>query len=563
MTGIIRSFIGTCVCAFTLHAACPTAGLFGGSTTIEKTRLLKGTAVITLDSACMDTIVDMLKNETDRDLVLQVETLIEAWSASKGFSLSLLSRCAGIPFFGSHREAGRRITALWERRNKPLAAAIETFSNAGRQDMADSLFLAFDRCVKLGPDVLLRWAAVKEVRGDYGGALHLYCRCIATEPRIVGMALGRLPQLFENAPRDTVHRALGSLEECVFSARGIDTLMVQLWIADAYAEHGYIAEEISALERFGPASREITLRLLDIARIQERKGAYDRAIQAARIVYGKKGNDQLREAAAAIARRSFQMLHQMDSALLWLERCDLSTERGTIEAIALYQNSNKLVEAQSMIGSLRKSFSRDTLEIRQRLYSGDARGGLDCAAGLGRQWSDRPADITLWRIRCMLFCGVTDGFGAILDSATVDPSRESGRELIDYRYYWNMFSRSKDVLDVWKKIEYDLYIGQADRASERMLGIALPKEMHTAILLRLLRELKARGHTALLLRQFSVQSDIPVAPEYVYLHAETLLASGREKAEVEELLLRLIREFPTDVFSQKARILLARLHEKR
>jgi hypothetical protein len=216
-----------------------------------------------------------------------------------------------------------------------------------------------------------------------------------------------------------------------------------------------------------------------------------------------------------------------------------------------------------MIGSLRKSFSRDTLEIRQRLYSGDARGGLDCAAGLGRQWSDRPADITLWRIRCMLFCGVTDGFGAILDSATVDPSRESGRELIDYRYYWNMFSRSKDVLDVWKKIEYDLYIGQADRASERMLGIALPKEMHTAILLRLLRELKARGHTALLLRQFSVQSDIPVAPEYVYLHAETLLASGREKAEVEELLLRLIREFPTDVFSQKARILLARLHEKR
>jgi hypothetical protein len=545
-----------------IYAACPLSGSFGGSTPVEKTRRLKGINVEMLDKACMDTVVEALKNESDRDLFMQVEKLIEAWSASKGFSLSLLSRLSDIPFFARDQDAGRRIAALWERRNKPLSAAVEYLSNTGSQDEADSLFSAFDRCVKFGPDVLLRWAAVKEVRSAYSGALRLYCRSINTDPRIAGIALGRLSQLLENAPRDTVRSMLGALEECVFSPRGIDTLMVQFWIAEAYAERGFISEEIRVLERFSRVSQELTIRLLDIARMQERKGGCDPAILAARIVYEKALNDQVRRAAAAIACRSFQALHQMDSALIWLERCDLSTERGKIDAVVLYQNFHKLKEAQSMIGRLRKSFLRDTLEIRQRLYGDDARGGLELATGFGRQWTDRPADVILWNVRCMLFCGMTEDFGAILDSAIIDPSQESGRELLDYRYYWNMLSRSKDALAVWKVIEYDLYTGRADRAADRIQGTVLPEEMRTALLLRVLRELKARGHTALLLRQFSAHSDIPDAPEYLYLHAETLIASGKGNAEAEGLLLRLIRDYPADVFSQKARILLSRLREK-
>ena len=562
MTGILRMFSCICVCAYMIYAACPLNGSFGGSTPVEKTRRLKGINVEMLDKACMDTMVGRLKNESDRDLFLQFETLIEAWSALNGFSLSLLSRCADIPFFTRDKDAGRRITVLWEHRNKPLAAAVEYLSNTGRQDEADSLFRSFDRCVKLGPDVLLRWAAVKEVRSAYGGALRLYCRSINTDPRIAGIALGRLSQLLENAPRDTVRSALGALEECVFTASRIDTVMAQFWIADAYAEHGFISEEIHILERFGNASQELTIRLLDIARTQERKGACDQAITAARAVYEKTRNDQLRSAAAAIACRSFQALHQMDSAFIWLERCDISTERGKIDAIVLYQNTNKLNKAQAMIGSLRKSFSRDTLEIRQRLYSDDARGGLDLATSLGRQWTDHPADVSLWKVRCMLFGGMTENFGAILDSATIDPSQQSGRELLEYRYYWNILSRSKDALAAWRMIEFDLYTGRAEQAADRMQGIVLPEDMRTALLLRVLRELDTRGYTDLLLRLFSSRSNISDAPEYLYLHAETLMASGKGNTEAEEILLKLIKNYPADVFSQKARILLSRLRDK-
>jgi tetratricopeptide (TPR) repeat protein len=562
MTGIIRSFSCLCLCSFTMYAACPATGSFGGSAPVEKKRLLKGIIVETLDNACMDTIIEALKSESDDELFLQVEKLIETWSVSNGFSLSLLSRCADIPFFAREKDAGRRITAMWERRNKPLDEAIEYLSNSGRQDEADSLFHAFDRCVKLGPDALLRWAAVKETRGMYNGMLSLYCRSINTDPRSAGFALGRLSQFLENAPSDTVHRMLCALGEGVLSARGIDTLMTLVWIADMYAEHGFISEEIRILERSARASPELIVRLLDIARNQERKGAREPAVAAARIVYQKAQNDQLRQTAAAIACRSFQELHRTDSALVWLERCDVSTERGKIDAIVLFQNANKPTKAQSMIGGMRKSFSRDTLEIRQRLYIDDARGGLELATGLGRVWTDRTAAITLWKVRCMLFCGVTENFGAILDSATVDPSQESGRELVDYRYYWNMLSRSKDAIAAWRMVEYDLYTGRAERAVDRMQGIVLPEEMQTALLLRLLRVLKAQGRTALLLRQFIGRSDIPGSPEYAYLHAETLLESGGGSAEAVELLLRLIKDYPADVFSQKARILLSRLRNK-
>jgi hypothetical protein len=561
MTGIIRSICCICLSAYAIYAACPLSQASGG-TPGEKIQRLKGIDGKTFDNTCMDTILEALKNESDRDLFMQFEKLIESWSASKGFPLSLFSRCAEIPFFAQDHEAGRRMATLWERRNKPFASAINNLTNAGRQDAADSLYRAFDRCTRLGPDVLLRWAAVKEVRAAYGSALRLYCRSINADPRIAVIAFDRLSQLFNNAPRDTVRSALAALEECVYSARGIDTLMAQQWIADAYAEHDYVAEEIRALERFGSTSQELTVRMFDIARIQEQKGAYDQAIRAAGIVYGKARNDQIRRATAAIACRSFQAQHRLDSALNWLERCDLSTERGKIDAVILYQQSGRLQQAQSMIDGMRKSFSRDTLEIRQRLFSGDTKNAFELARLLGREWTDHTSDVILWNVRCLLFHGAADEAGAILDSMPLFTSRESGEELLNYRYYWNLLSRSKEALALWVKIEYDLFIGQAERAVETMKEIVLPEEMRMPLLLRLLRELKAAGRMKLLKRQFDAGFAGTHSPEYLYLHAETLIASGTGKAKAEELLLRLIKDYPDDVFSQKARILLSRLHDQ-
>ena len=141
-------------------------------------------------------------------------------------------------------------------------------------------------------------------------------------------------------------------------------------------------------------------------------------------------------------------------------------------------------------------------------------------------------------------------------------ARESGEELLNYRYYWNLLSRSKEALALWVKIEYDLFIGQAERAVEAMKEIVLPEEMRMPLLLRLLRELKAAGRMKLLKRQFDAGFAGTHSPEYLYLHAETLIASGTGKAKAEGLLLRLIKDYPDDVFSQKARILLSRLHDQ-
>jgi hypothetical protein len=219
-----------------------------------------------------------------------------------------------------------------------------------------------------------------------------------------------------------------------------------------------------------------------------------------------------------------------------------------------------LIGAAGPTDTARQSFSRDTLEVRQRLFAGDIKGANDLVC-VGRGWMDHPRESLLWKARCLVFGGRYDDLSSLIDTIRLDPAWEYSRELLDYRYYMKLLSGSNGALEAWSAIECDLYTGKREQALQTIKGRVLPDDLRMALLSRITRETKIRNDTALIRRIFEEQGAPVDSPELLYLYAEALANAGNG-AQAQELLLRLIRDFPGDVFSQKARILLVKLRDQ-
>jgi hypothetical protein len=79
------------------------------------------------------------------------------------------------------------------------------------------------------------------------------------------------------------------------------------------------------------------------------------------------------------------------------------------------------------------------------------------------------------------------------------------------------------------------------------------------LLLLIIKDQLERGKITVAEALFERQGDTVDSPEYLYLRAQTLLnINVRENGgRAQALLGRIIRDFPEDVFSEKARVLLA------
>ncbi|MBN1128429.1 MAG: hypothetical protein JXA71_05550, partial [Chitinispirillaceae bacterium] len=124
--------------------------------------------------------------------------------------------------------------------------------------------------------------------------------------------------------------------------------------------------------------------------------------------------------------------------------------------------------------------------------------------------------------------------------------------------YWNLLSRERDARAAWAAIEADLYTGNAEQAVKRINTHPIPDELGAALLLRILRKLKETGDAARIVATVEDRGAQPCEPECRYRYAEALAATGNT-AKARRLLLQLLHDVPSGVFSQKARILLAQL----
>jgi hypothetical protein len=133
--------------------------------------------------------------------------------------------------------------------------------------------------------------------------------------------------------------------------------------------------------------------------------------------------------------------------------------------------------------------------------------------------------------------------------------------ILDCRLMLKSLRNSSAALVAWSRQEYDVFTGKPDRAADRLSGQEVPADFRTALSVRLVKELLARGDTAAVTRLFLSRNGNVDSPEYLYLYAEFLFrTAGPEQAVV--VLVRIIKNYPDDVFSEKSRVLLAKIQSK-
>jgi hypothetical protein len=478
------------------------------------------------------------------------------WSEKRGLTLSALYRCSGATITTAYPGLPRTFVTIWEKRNGPVRAALVQAEARAAFGTVDSLYCILDRSDVLSADDLLAWAHVAEVTGGFAAPAVLFSRALQADPARIDVVFWKLSQWLETAPPDSAGLALSAFRKGALHTRKLDTMGLQYRLADFYERHTMYGDEVLVLQAVPETRARFAAPLCDLARRALSRHLNAEALSAASGAYSFAAEPPVRSAAAEIACHALEGLRSFDSALAWLDRAGLTTENRRIEAVVLDQVTGKLSSATSLIARLPPDLSRDTLALRQRLFEGD-QAGAAAAVSRGTAWAQAPGETVLWTARTLLFTGDIDRLSGLLDSSLPDPSWRGAQELQRDRYMVNLLQGSNTALAAWPKMEYNLFIGRYDAAEASIAAVGGAGKI--PLLLRVLHSLLEGGKIGEAEGLFERQGDSVESPEYLYLRAETLLRlrPDENRARAQPLLKRIIQEFPDDVFSEKARVLLA------
>jgi hypothetical protein len=481
--------------------------------------------------------------------------LIGKWSDGNPFSLALLYRFTELKSAETYPGLPGQLLSLWEKRNGEIRTTIAAEEARGGFARADSLFWVLDRGTVLSADDLMQWAHIREVVYGFEPPALLYGRALGADRRKADLVYWKLSLWLENAPVDSIATALRIFEKSALQAQKVDTVGLQNRLADLCDRHGLYDAEAEILVSVPETRSHFADLLCNVAdRILSRRH-YARAIAPAlaAYTYGEKG--EVKTAAAGIACRAYESLQMPDSALVWLNRAGSSAE-SRVEAVTLNQQTGRLAQAAALIRQLPPAFSRDTLGLRQRLFEGDTVGAAD-GVGKGVAWAQQPDERMLWSARTLLFRGDIDRLSRMLDSVTPEASWKGAQEILRDRLIVHQLGNSNDELAAWSRIEYNLFIGRPEVAEVQLSRVQ--GDGRIFLLIRILEDQLARGRYTTAEALFEKEGDTVDSPEYLYLRAETLLRVGAEgsRERAASLLRRVIRNYPGEVFSEKARVLLA------
>ena len=538
---------------FSAHAECPAVHLNTRADTAAFIRVLESRSGGSIDELCLCSLAESAAGSSA--LTSQFIRIATEYTAVQGFSLALFYKLAHQ---GAPSGQAEKMLALWEKRNGPVSGLAGKLERAGNFREEDSLLDAADHCRPLTMDQLMQWAHIRELQEKLSGSAEVYAKAIQATPRSFGPITGKLYQMLEQAPDDSIVAVLGVLRQAL-AFRGVDTLSMQYWMAEFYRRHGLDSLEQDLLLSIPATTGRLLPRFDESAHILFSRGLFAKAILPARSFFEHSDNRQLKSADADIIYQSYLALHRDDSALAWLLRAGVSGDKRKIDAAVLFQSTGRLKEAESIIATLdRSSFSRDTLELRQKLWVGDSSGAAALLTAPGTHWDRHPDDHLLWTARVLLFRGSVDQLASMLDTLPIVSTGSGAAELLNCRLVLQRFKGEDSWLKEWGRVQYWLFLGKPLVAYERIPPRKYSAELQDALLLCITKKLSEQGDMQTALRIFEQEGDSAASPEYLYGHADQLYKSMNiGKARV--LLLKIIRDYPGSVFSEKARVLLAGL----
>jgi hypothetical protein len=427
---------------------------------------------------------------------------------------------------------------------------------------SDSLLFIADSAGMLSAGDYLRWLEVKAVLSDYRDAAVLCCKIDAREPRLSALARSRLMQMIEEQTPQVRRDALAAYRHCALAGPASDTLSLKQWLSRAYASFALFVQQDSLLEQLDTKKYPSAQDFLDAATERFSQGFVSEAVVPALRAYERLGSPGDAAARSLIATMLFQWYRSAlkpDSASFWLARASLSDERFKVTAIAFLQSAGILDRADSLRATLRPSLSRDTLLLRQMLFSGDAKGAYARAGSLPLSHDAA----VLWKTRTALFSGNGADLYGWIDTVSFTAASESGEEIMSYRYRLDVCASAStpQALQDFCALSYSLWRGKPDKAAASGLSV-YPREVREMLVCDIVKafiRLRRFGEAQAATAAFDIDS---AGPEMRYYSADVCIRQGfidKGAAILEQLMLA----SPNDVFSGRARILLANLKKKK
>jgi len=549
-----------------------------------------------LSDECFSAMVSSIYS-ADRKLLADSFGVIFSSRAAKGsFSQELLFSLFKNNRLVSDKNIWGKIIDAWSSASvQPVYAVLAANSEGGKLPAADTLYSALDAAGRLDAHELLRFGRVKCLLGNYRAAALIYCRVIAEDKRLELAAFTPMGQLFADADSAVMAAALGDFERCAFSLPSADTALFRDKLAEMYNRGGLFEKEIALLSAFDIQSAPSGRKLADAARGHFTRRRYRYAAAGAAAAYARLEEKDQRTGIAFVAYQSYMQLGARDSALVWLRRAEaVGNKDARIQAVALNQETGHLDEAAALIDSLPASLSKDTLLVRQRLFSGEAGKALNLiVASKSTSWVMSPRDRMLWRGRCMVFGGQVYEAAPVLDSIKFMASWHGSQEILRYRYWIQKLEDDQGALESWGKLEYLIYTGDLTAAYQYLQKTRLSGESGEMLAVRLARALSAsarfqealetlelvdKGNTSGVSGGVDYGINLNLGdkggkggkdgkdgkgkdvrtPEYLYFKAEMLKESGRHD-DARVVANKILVDYPADIFAQKARILLSRI----
>ncbi|MCL2181844.1 MAG: hypothetical protein FWB85_00020 [Chitinispirillia bacterium] len=456
-----------------------------------------------------------------------------------------------------------------------IIAVIHEYSEGAGLPVADTLYRALDAAGRLNSHELLRYGRVKSLLGNYRAAASIYCRAATGESRLEHAALTQMGHQLADADSAEKAAAVRIFERCALAAPNADTALFRNWLADFCGRQGLFEQEISILTRLHSAESPSDRRLAEAARKHFSNRRYRFAVRAAAAAHDRTADESQKSSDAAfVAYQSYMQLRVRDSALIWLRLSGVAGKDANIQAAALNQETGHLEAAAALIDSLPVSLPKDTLGVRQYLFSGEPANALNfIMMSKSAAWTMAPRERMLWRGRCMIFGGRAYEAIPVLDSLRFMPGWHAASEVLRYKYWVQKLDDDRGALDLWGKLEYAIYTGSLTAAVRLLKGAEITGEPGEMLAVRLAKVLAQANRHAAALEILELAEGGPgygikgidrkshkhtPGPEYLYLKAEMLSETGKQY-EAKVFAQKILTDYPLDVFAQKARILLSKI----
>jgi len=260
--------------------------------------------------------------------------------------------------------------------------------------------------------------------------------------------------------------------------------------------------------------------------------------------------------AATIVYQSFVRLGKTADAALWLPRTQLSDIRFRAQAAVFLQQAGLLNNADSLISSLPASTARDTLAVRQALFSGNPVRAAELAAALR---GDRDVS-NLWRIRTSVFSGRADSLEEWIDTVSFHGDAEYRREALSYRYKLELLKDAPFAVADFGAVEYSIWQGRPSRAHLSQVS-SVPVSVARMMVFDVVEALLDKGKVDDAASALANISRDDSVPEAQFLRGDILVRQG-SVSKGAQILQDLVISNPSDVFAIKAKSVLDQLGRK-